>query len=182
MGAERRHKQQGFTLIELVVVIVIISVIMAVLIPKIIQNSTSGTTKGAATNIIRNAADLSSAASLWVSQKNVEIGTTTGLSDLATANLLTTITPNPSWKDSAFAGTYAYLLDNTTYSTQFGTPAADTVLILDGVTTGVCQSIDVNIGLIVEGSAVPSSVIANQDPQCFLNGSFNRFIKVIYQH
>jgi prepilin-type N-terminal cleavage/methylation domain-containing protein len=174
-----KRNEGGFTLIELAIVIVIIGCLMAFFVNKYNQNGTSPASSSAAQTIRKDAEAITSLAAVYAAQKNAEI---TSLDDLVTANLANKYTPLIDWKAPA-AASINYVIDNTTYAAQFGTAAADTVLILDNVTKDICTAIDVKTNLIAEGAAIPGAVTNNVSAQCFdTGGGVYRFLKVIYQH
>lgn len=173
---------RGFTLIEMIIVIVLVGGLMAILVPKIVNQFQTSATQNARNEIIDMMRSIDDGAQLNLTKYTTEISTLAQL--VSTGILRTDPVPPPEAQDSNYTGTYAYQIDTSSFTTQFGTAAPDTVALLTGVTYDVCVSINEKFGLTSGGAAPPTTVSAGKDPQCFGTGGTSGYtvLKVIYTH
>lgn len=178
---------KGFTLIEIVIVIVLIGGLAAYFVPKLVSVGAENSAKSGGNTILEDLRQIADAAVSYSAKTTQEVATTAEINTkLVAGNYLTAIpVPNDSYKDSAYTGAgYVFGVDAATYTTQFGTAAADTVSVVTGVTKLICQKIDEQTGLIAAGANPPAAVTAGKDPQCFGSGGATGYtvLKLMYAH
>lgn len=177
---------KGFTLIEIVIVIVLIGGLAAYFVPKLVSVGAENSAKTAANTVLEDLRQISDAGIAYSSKTTQEVSTTAEIASKLVANnhLVVAPVPHANYKDSASTGAYQYDLDAASYTTHFGTAAADTVIKVNGVTKLICQKIDEQTGLIAAGANPPAAVTTGKDPQCFGSGGASGYtvIKLMYSH
>lgn len=192
MKANRNNRknlsnQKGFTLIEVIIVIVLIGGLAAFFVPKLVSTGAENSAKSGANIVIEDMRAISEAGVAYATKTTQEVANTTNIETKLVAGnyLASSPVPKADLKDSAYTGTgYSYAINNSTYTTEFGTASADTVVTISGVTQQVCQKIDENFGVIAAWATPPAAVTAGKDPQCFGSGGATGYtvIKLLYSH
>lgn len=171
----RLANQAGFTLMELMIVIAVLVVLASIVAYSYNNSGMHPGATGKATAILKEGNTIKGLAEVYQQNTNNQI---TSLSDLVTANLASQYVARSSWQDTNYTGSFGYAIDNSTYTTQFGTPAADEVLVLVGVDPNVCLQIANQVGM----TTIPAGVQNNVPQQCFGTAPNLTYLQVLYQN
>lgn len=175
--------QDGFTLIELIIVITLVGLVVASLVGIFGNPLKASTIDNSASQIGDHLRSIADGGDYYYTKTTTEATTMSNLTSGANATLKTTPVAPTSAKDADYAGTFAYVLDTTTY-TAWNTTAADTTAVLAGLTDDVCKKINEKYAGLAADAAIPTAVDATKDMQCWkaAAATYATAVKVIYSH
>lgn len=184
MHRAKRKRSKGFTLVELLICLAVMGLLVALFGPRLVNASKGSSVNQAAVKIYDDMRVINDAADNYFNDKTAEADDI--VADLVQATpdnyIKAEIDPPAQAKESTFAGTYEYALDNSTYNAWKNAANNDTVLVLAGVTQEVCQKVNEKYAGYAEGAAIPAAVVATKDLHCFGGGPSYTVVKPIYVH
>jgi prepilin-type N-terminal cleavage/methylation domain-containing protein len=173
---EKLSKKDGFTLIELIIVITLVGIVVASLVGIFGNPLREASVDSAASQIGDHMRSISDGADYYYSKTTTEATTMSDLTSGANATLKTSPVAPLYAKSSSYTGTYEYVLDTMSY-TEWVTTAADTVVVLDGLTDAVCTKINEKF---TGQATIYMAVQADKDIQCVSTGMTFVALKVVY--